>query len=72
MSLEQLIENVQKAQKACQDLPTTHLETDYVECQGLPDARRALTDFVLTHADELIAWERQHALRTSPFDEDRP
>lgn len=68
MSLEDLIDEVRRAGKACRDLSATHSEEDYDTCQGLADAKNSLLDFVLDHANDLIAWERAHAARMS-FDD---
>lgn len=70
MSLESLIEQAQEAQDYLSKNPGK-LTREYSDATDkLLDARRRIVDFVLQHADTLIAWERQHALRLSPFDTD--
>lgn len=39
-------------------------QSDYV------DATDELLDFIEKHSETLIAWERQHMLHLSPFDEE--
>lgn len=78
MSLEDMIQRLETAHSELNFfLDDDHPEEipDYDDvvsgCEiEVSDAEQAILDFVIEHAFELIAWERQHALRTSPFDED--
>lgn len=68
--LEKLIEDYLQARAnyaRCQEEGLQALFA--VEEMRLEAAKRDLLDFIVGHSDTLIAWERQNALRLSPFDE---
>lgn len=75
MSLETLIENALKANDALEfavsQSATGGLTPEVHDplWMAVAEADDKLLDFIYQHADALIAWERQHALHLSPFDE---
>ena len=71
--LEDLIEKAVDAQAIISQLVDSENSEDWGKFNRATDHLFSLQTkigaFVLAHADTFIAWEREHALRTSPFEE---
>lgn len=68
--LEDLIERVRRAENVIANRDWVSDSEGDMCYREVEKAKMALADFILSHADTFIAWERQHAAQTSAFDEE--